>query len=78
MKIVGTLDEIIDDDHAIVSYTSGPEHYVGILSFVDKDLLEPGCSVLLHQKVDHFNFHFFVSISPWLLWAFCKMMRIRW
>uniref|UniRef100_A0A3Q3JX89 AAA+ ATPase domain-containing protein n=1 Tax=Monopterus albus TaxID=43700 RepID=A0A3Q3JX89_MONAL len=29
----------------------GSEHYVSILSFVDKDLLEPGCSVLLNHKV---------------------------
>lgn len=47
---VGTLEELIDDDHAIVSSTSGPEYYVSIRSFVDKDLLEPGCSVLLHHK----------------------------
>jgi hypothetical protein len=47
---VGTLEEIIDDDHAIVSSSSGPEYYVSILSFVDKDLLEPGCAVLLHHK----------------------------
>ncbi|RSH77701.1 ATPase of 26S proteasome regulatory subunit 4 [Apiotrichum porosum] len=47
---VGTLEEIIDDDHAIVSSGNGPEFYVGIMSFVDKDLLEPGCSVLLHHK----------------------------
>lgn len=48
---VGTLEEIIDDNHAIVSQPHGPEHYVGIMSFVDQDLLEPGCSVLLHNKV---------------------------
>lgn len=47
---VGTLEEIIDDDHAIVSSATGPEYYVAIMSFVDKDLLEPGCSVLLHHK----------------------------
>lgn len=47
---VGTLEEIIDDDHAIISTASGPEFYVFIMSFVDKDLLEPGCSVLLHHK----------------------------
>jgi 26S proteasome regulatory subunit T2 len=47
---VGTLEEMIDDDHAIVSSTTGPEYYVSIMSFVDKDLLEPGCSVLLHHK----------------------------
>ena len=29
----------------------GPEYYVSILSFVDKSQLEPGCSVLLHNKV---------------------------
>ncbi|CAN8062962.1 unnamed protein product [Agarophyton chilense] len=48
---VGTLEEIIDDDHAIVSSSVGPENYVYITSFVDKDQLEPGSSVLLHQKV---------------------------
>jgi 26S proteasome regulatory subunit T2 len=48
---VGTLEEIIDDNHAIVSSSVGPEYYVSIMSFVDKDLLEPGCSVLLHHKV---------------------------
>ena len=39
---VGTLEEIIDDNHAIVSTSVGSEHYVSILSFVDKDQLEPG------------------------------------
>lgn len=48
---VGTLEEIIDDNHAIVSTSVGSEHYVNILSFVDKDLLEPGCTVLLNHKV---------------------------
>ncbi len=48
---VGNLEEIIDDNHAIVSTSVGSEHYVNILSFVDKDQLEPGCSVLLNHKV---------------------------
>ena len=48
---IGTLEEIIDDNHAIVSTSVGPEYYVSILSIVDKDQLEPGCSVLLHNKV---------------------------
>merc|ERR1711962_1977001 len=48
---VGNLEEIIDDNHAIVSTSAGSEHYVSILSFVDKDQLEPGCSVLLNHKV---------------------------
>jgi 26S proteasome regulatory subunit T2 len=48
---VGNLEEIIDDSHAIVSSAVGPEYYVPILSFVDKDQLEPGSTVLLHNKV---------------------------
>merc|ERR1712076_172075 len=48
---VGSLEEIIDDNHAIVSTSVGSEHYVSILSFVDKDLMEPGCSVHLNHKV---------------------------
>ena len=53
---VGTLEEIIDDNHAIVSTSVGSEHYVNILSFVDKDLLEPGCTVLLNHKVNGFDY----------------------
>eukprot|EP00794_Sanderia_malayensis_P020416 gene20416-22429_t len=48
---VGNLEEVINENHAIVSTSVGSEHYVSILSFVDKDLLEPGCSVLLNHKV---------------------------
>jgi 26S proteasome regulatory subunit T2 len=48
---VGTLEEIIDDNHAIVSTSVGSEYYVNMMSFVDKDLLEPGCTVLLNHKV---------------------------
>ncbi|KAL9331878.1 hypothetical protein ACSQ67_001488 [Phaseolus vulgaris] len=47
---VGNLEELIDENHAIVSSSVGPEYYVGILSFVDKDQLEPGCAILMHNK----------------------------
>ncbi|KAI6185289.1 26S proteasome subunit P45 family protein [Aphelenchoides besseyi] len=47
---VGNLEEIIDDQHAIVSTNVGSEHYVNIMSFVDKEQLEPGSSVLLNHK----------------------------
>lgn len=47
---VGTLEEIIDDNHAIVSSAMGPEFYVNIMSFVDRDQIEPGCTVLLNNK----------------------------
>ena len=48
---VASLEEMIDDTHAIVSSSVGPEYYVSVLSFVNQELLEPGCSVLLHNKV---------------------------
>lgn len=48
---VGSLEEMIDDNHAIISTTTGSEHYVNVLSFVDKDQLEPGGSILAHNKV---------------------------
>ena len=68
---VGTLEEIIDDHHAIVSSATGPENYVTILSFVDKDQLEPGCSVLLHNKARPFSVYFSCFIlfkNIFLLW----------
>jgi hypothetical protein len=34
---VGNLEEIIDRNHAIVSSSVGPEYYVNVLSFLDKD-----------------------------------------
>ena len=37
--------------HAIVSSPVGPEYYVHMTSFVDKTQIEPGCTVLLHNKV---------------------------
>jgi 26S proteasome regulatory subunit T2 len=49
---VGTMEEMIDEQHAIVSSGAGPESYVSILSFVNQDLLEPGCSVLLHNRTE--------------------------
>ena len=47
---VGSLEEMIDENHAIVSLPMGPEYYVAIASFVDRAQLEPGCSVLLHNR----------------------------
>ena len=49
--MVGNLEEMIDDNHAIISTSMGPEYYVTIMSFVNKDLLETGSTVLLHSKV---------------------------
>lgn len=87
---VGSLEEIIDDDHAIVSSSTGPEYYVNILSFVDKDILEPGCSILMHHKVrptallardillTRYLSLTYSSNSRTRLWAFWGTTRIRW
>ena len=46
------INMLADDcSHAIVSTSTGPEYYVSVLSIVDKGQLEPGCTVLLHNKV---------------------------
>mmetsp|Transcript_83420 Transcript_83420/g.202259 ORF Transcript_83420/g.202259 Transcript_83420/m.202259 type:complete len:445 (-) Transcript_83420:35-1369(-) len=47
---VGSLEEMIDDNHCIISSGVGSEYYVNILSFVDFDQLEPGTNVLLHNR----------------------------
>eukprot|EP00754_Rhynchopus_humris_P028809 Rhum_TRINITY_DN15181_c10_g1::Rhum_TRINITY_DN15181_c10_g1_i1::g.143383::m.143383/K03062/PSMC1, RPT2; 26S proteasome regulatory subunit T2 len=45
---VGKLEEMIDDNNAIVSTQS--DYYVPVLSFVDKEQLHPGCSLLLSNR----------------------------
>merc|ERR1719399_1287151 len=47
---VGTLEEFIDENHVIISTAMGPEYYVNLLSFVDRNAIEPGCTVLMHHK----------------------------
>ena len=49
---IGTLEEIINEEKAIVSL-SGEEFYVNILSIVDKEQLELGCNVLLRNNMHH-------------------------
>lgn len=48
---VGTMEEIIDYDHAKMLTSMGSEHCVSLLACMDKGLLAPGCSVLLIHKV---------------------------
>jgi len=47
---LGNLEEFVDEDHAIVSQSIGPEYYVPVMSFVDRDQLEQGSTVLCHAK----------------------------
>ncbi|THU72452.1 hypothetical protein C4D60_Mb04t12280 [Musa balbisiana] len=48
---VGNLEELIDENHAIVSSLAGMEYYVRILSFVYKDQLELDFAILMHNKI---------------------------
>lgn len=73
---VGTLEEIIDDNHVIVSTSVGSEHYVSILSFVDKGMLEPGCSVLLNHKVRSLLVALAIRFTP--LSGFLQMTQTQW
>lgn len=78
---VGTLEEIIDDNHAIVSTSVGSEYYVNMLSFVDKDLIEPGCTVLLNNKVNDSNFIcclLILNYSFMLLLVYLQKILIQW
>lgn len=67
---VGTLEEIIDDNHAIVSTSVGSEYYVNMLSFVDKDLIEPGCTVLLNHKVSNILYHSSSHTASSHMWTY--------
>jgi len=49
---IGTLEEIINEENAIVSVGQA-EYYVKILSIVDKDLLELGGNVLVRNEGYH-------------------------
>lgn len=49
-----TVDEIIDEDHVIISLRGVLQYLVGVASFVDRDLLEPNCSVLVNPIVCFF------------------------
>lgn len=51
-----TVEEIIDEDHVIISLRGVLQYLVGVASFVDRDLLEPNCSVLVNPIVQYF-FH---------------------
>ncbi len=48
-NIVATLEEIVDENHVIVSQTAGVEYYVPLPSFVDRTYIEPGQSVLCNS-----------------------------
>ena len=59
---IGTLEEFIDENHCIVSTNQGSEYYVPIMSFVNQDQLEPGCTILMHNKSTHINYYIYLYL----------------
>lgn len=48
---VATLEDIVDEQHAIVSLAGGAlPFYVAIMSFVDREKLQPNARVLLGKR----------------------------
>merc|ERR1712226_1358128 len=47
--ILGQFLEAVDHNTAIVSSTTGQNHYVRILSTIDRELLKPSASIALHK-----------------------------
>ncbi|KAK8797773.1 26S proteasome subunit [Blastocystis sp. subtype 4] len=67
-----TVEEIIDEDHVIISLRGVLQYLVGVASFVDRDLLEPNCSVL----VNPISF-FVVGIVPKNTSSSVDVMRVE-
>jgi 26S proteasome regulatory subunit T3 len=57
--VIGQFIEMIDNDTALVSSTSGQTHYVRCLSTLDREDLKPNTSVALHR-----HSHAVVEILP--------------
>ena len=47
--IIGQFLEAVDHNTAIVGSTTGQNHYVRILSTIDRELLKPSASIALHK-----------------------------
>lgn len=50
-----TAEEIIDDDHVVISTPGHLDQLVKVATFVDRDLLEPGCTVITKDQVHSFS-----------------------
>jgi len=47
---LGELDELVDDTHGIISQQGMVPMYMAIMSFVDREELVPGCTVLVNES----------------------------
>ena len=59
-----TAEEIIDDNSVVISTPGHLDQLVRVATFVDRDLLEPGCTVIAKEQV-YFSQPFFHCVD-WL------------
>jgi len=69
--VIGQFIEMIDENHGLVSSTSGSNYYVRILSTLDREQLKPNSSVALHR-----HSHSVVNILPPESDSSIQMMQI--
>ncbi len=48
--LVGTIEDVIDDDRIVVRSTAGPTFIVNVSSYVPKDKIKPGAKVALNKQ----------------------------
>eukprot|EP01017_Pseudomicrothorax_dubius_P016783 TRINITY_DN1899_c0_g1_i6.p1 TRINITY_DN1899_c0_g1~~TRINITY_DN1899_c0_g1_i6.p1 ORF type:complete len:280 (-),score=108.08 TRINITY_DN1899_c0_g1_i6:641-1480(-) len=68
---VGQFIEMIDENHALVSSTSGSTYYVRVLSTLDRELLKTNASIALHR-----HSHAVVNLLPSESDASIQMMQV--
>lgn len=70
--LIGQFIEMIDENHGLVSSTTGSTYFVRILSTLDREQLKPSSSVALHR-----HSHSVVDILPPESDASIQMMQIQ-
>ena len=69
--VIGQFMEMVDENHGLVTATSGSTYYVRVLSILDREKLKPNCSIALHKQS-----HAVVDILPSEADANIQMMKV--
>lgn len=49
---IGNFSEMVDENHAVITSTTGSNYFVRVLSTIDRELLKPNASVALHRHAN--------------------------
>ncbi|KAK8799419.1 hypothetical protein WA158_002634 [Blastocystis sp. Blastoise] len=49
-RVIGQFVELIDNDYGVIQTNNNTSYYVPILSTINRELLKPGCSVMMHHR----------------------------